>query len=440
MIDWKLFLTIAAAAISFVVVMAIAVIIRERFFAKRSTIQTAATNSSDRNWSWLVIIGTVVVPLGIATVIVFLSFNYRWNAPLVGELRTPFLFIGLALTYLGFSLRSVKKDEYGVITFFGRMVKTVDSGLVFVPRSVADLFPFPTHQITIEIGSGEETPPEEGSASHIIQCPKEIMVTFGDCEGLKTTPLPKGLPPWEGGADINEPLNRRVRASVKVTIVVKIARSAVQQFVRTVGSFEHGIAQLEKNARGIVDDTCTKITWAYFNHNQKEVAKRLLVQLEAFVADPNPQYPEHLAREENKKVERWGLDIISVTVQPSAFAEAVQTAFDSVAAARETKIATIETAAGKRKQLEEEGAGTANALQALRVAEAAGVRAMNAEVLTDAGRFNRAMQAAEAMVQNGNVVFSGENPVAVAAAQIKAVTDAYNPPQKQPQPKKGGMP
>jgi len=439
MIDWKIFLTIAAAAISLIVVMALIVVAKERFFAKRSAAVPTTTNSSDRDWPWLVIIGIVAIPLGIAELIVFLSFNYTWTLPFVGNLRMPFLFLGLALVYLGFCLRTVKEDEYGVISVLGRMMKTVDSGLVFVPLWVARLLPFPTQQKTIEMGSGEATPPEAGTTSHIIQCPKEIMVTFGDCEELKTTPFPDGLPLWEGMKDATEPLNRRVRASIKVMIVVRIARDAVQQFVKQVGSFENGIAQLEKNARGVVDDVCTKMTWAYFNHNQREVAEWLLVSLEAFVGDPNPHKHDHAAYKKavTDKTMPWGLDIISVAVQPSAFAESVQTAFDSVAQARQTKIATITAAEGARKKLEEEGAGNASATRAMRIAEADGVAAMNREVGTEAGKFNRAMQAAEAMAQNGNVIFSGENPVAVAAAQIKAVVDAYKPPT---QPKKGVTP
>ncbi len=301
--------------------------------------------------------------------IVFSSFNYTWSLPLVGNLRTPFLFLGLALVYLGFSLKTVKENEYGVIILLGKMIKTVDSGLVFVPLWVSRLVPFSTQQKTVEIGSGEETP-----SDHVIQFPKEILVTFGDCEELDKKTLPAGLPEWEGRKDATEPLNRRVRASVKVTVVVRIARDSVQQFVRQVGTFEHGIAQLEQNARGVVNDICTKITWAYFNHNQRKVAECFLASLEMFVADPKSQSLGHLAYHPIPKAVCWGLDIISVTVQPSFFAESVQAAFDSVAAERETKIATIEAVAGERKKLEEEGAGTAEARKLMLFAEAAGAQ------------------------------------------------------------------
>jgi len=388
MIDWKIFLTIALSAGLVVLCLAIAVIIRERFFKRSSVSPTTSTTppttneketeeeekekSKDRNWPWLALIGIVVVPLGIAMSIVFLTFNYTWTLPIVGTLRTPFLFLGLALVYLGFCLKTVKKEEYGVITLFGRMVKTVDEGLVFVPFWISQLFRFSTEQKTIEIGSGEQITPDTDGESPIIQCPKEIMVTFGDYEELATTPLPNGLPEWDGRKDAKDPFNRRVRASVKITIVVKIARQAVQQFVREVGTFEHGIAQLEKNARGVVDNICTKMTWAHFNHNQKEVAACLLASLEAFVADPKPQSFKHPAWRPIPKAVCWGLDIISVAVQPSAFAESVQTAFDSVASARQKKIATITDAAAARKKLEEDGEGNAAARKAMLFAEAEG--------------------------------------------------------------------
>jgi regulator of protease activity HflC (stomatin/prohibitin superfamily) len=390
----------------------------------------------------------------------FWQLNYTWERrPLIGDIRLPFVIIGLALGYLAASFKSVKEDEYGVVSFFGLMIKTTDSRLIFVPFLLCRLIRLSTSQITIEIGGGEvgdSTAISQKNGSNFVRCPEPLMVTFADGKEIEGQPMPKGLLEWPGTKNHDEPFNRRLRASLKVTIVVRIAQAAAQQFIRRVHTFENAVEQLDKSARGVVDDTCTKITWAYFNHHQQDVADHLLANLEDFVGDPNFQDPTHLSHLSHPshpshhlgKVLRWGIDVISAAVQPSAFADNVQQAFDSVTAARETRIAVEETAKGARKKLEEEGEGTAYAEEKLLTAKATGRRKMlkaeadgladliaeyqkepeiGGEILTLKAKENVAATAAHTIIS--------DDILGPAAVRVMKAVDAAS---KQTQSQKGG--
>ncbi len=448
MIDWKIFFTIVSAAMSIVFVMALIVIAKERFF-KRSP--AAPTPTDDRDWPWLVIIGMVAVPLGISVSVVFLTLNYTWRLPLVGDLRTPFLFLGLVLVYLVFCLKTVKENEYGVISFFGYMLKTVDGGLAFVPFLLCRLIPLPASQKTVEIGSddSEKTSVSEprDEALGIIRCAAPLSVMFAEKGEVTKESLTKigiiGLPYWEGLEKNDDPLNGRLKAGLKLTIVVRVARDAAQKFVKRVGSFENAIQQLEKNARGIVDDICTKITWAYFNRHQEEIADCLLGGLESFVADPDHKSKHY--KQNPKNTEPWGLDIIEAAVQPSALASVIQAKIDDVTAAREEKISIEIRAAAKKKELQEHGEGNADAegkmLEAkangrlnMLTAEANGLaklieeykkeRAIGSEILT--------IKARERVAETADHTIISDDILGPAAIKIKTALDAVSKKGEKP--------
>ncbi|MBI1975345.1 MAG: hypothetical protein HYS57_03225, partial [Parcubacteria group bacterium] len=139
-------------------------------------------------------------------------------------------------------------------------------------------------------------------------------------------------------------------------------------------------------------------------------------------------------RRENVNQKPWGLDIIKTEVHALGLPEAVNTSVADIAKSIADARAQSNRADGEKAERAKKGIGDARA-----------VRAMNFASASEAGKFNVATKAAVEMVQKGNVVFSGVNPVAEATALIKATLDAYQPPKAQPpqpspknQPPKGG--
>jgi len=140
-------------------------------------------------------------------------------------------------------------------------------------------------------------------------------------------------------------------------------------------------------------------------------------------------------RRENVNPKPWGLDIIRTEVHALGLPPEINTSVADIAKSIAEARAQSNRADGEKAERTKKGIGDARAVRALNFASA-----------SEAGKFNVATKAAVEMVQKGNVVFSGANPVAEATALIKATLDAYQPPKAQPpkpspsqtQPPRGG--
>ncbi len=399
----------------------------------------------------------------------------------------PWLPVFFCLTAWLFSQKeNVEPDQAGLKKFFGKIIQKVGEGPSLVPPWLFTLTRYPLLQFDIQIGAKEtkstlrllqNVVSQEALESCQTSLDEPLEVNFAPPEQAKWTldyleeeAIAKGNDTVRKRVRQREltyakdPMNSRLTAKMRVTFVVRIDAERLDDFARNIVTPERAILELNELGRAIVGRWCGKRTAAFVSRNIGLLGREVLYHAEDLVGESNPtqllltQETEKLVTEDQilpkeketketkgQKIEKyvrrkrenvnkkpWGLDIVRTEVHALGLPEAVNTAVADIAKSRAEATAQSNRADGEKAERAKKGIGDARA-----------VRAMNLASASESGKFNVAMKAAVDMVQKGNVVFSGDNPVAVATAQIKAAVDAYQPPKAQPpssqnQPPKGG--
>ena len=427
-----------------------------------------------------------VIMFGIILLITLaVRFFFPESLVIFGTPIRPWLLVFFGLLVWLFSRKAdVEPEHLGVKKFFGKIVQKVGEGPALVPPGLFTLQRFPLRQFSIQIAAGETTPtlrlldgivPPESLDRCQELLNEKLEVNFAPPEQAKWTLdeieeeiLEKGstAAQREMRRKIKEreltfakdPANSRLTAEMRVTFIVRIDPKHVDDFARNIGTPEVAILELNELARAIVGRWCGKRTPAFVSRNLGLLGREILYHAEDLVGETNPTQlllltpvaesvlpSERILEREGEKYARrrrenvnpkpWGLDIIRTEVHALGLPPEINTSVADIAKSIAEARAQSNRADGEKAERTKKGIGDARAVRALNFASA-----------SEAGKFNVATKAAVEMVQKGNVVFSGANPVAEATALIKATLDAYQPPKAQPpkpspsqtQPPRGG--
>ncbi len=260
------------------------------------------------------------------------------------------------------SFKSVATDLYGGITFFGRPVKQVASGLAFLPWPFFKLtFLSKTPEQVQFPGDPEKT--FKGGDKKYFDLTKEARETFV----LPIRALSAG-PKADG--DTGEILDTQM--TIEPTFTVRFVVDHFWVFLVNIGSYEEAIRQMrDAGEKALIE----------------EIAKRTPREIAASIGEIS----EALRGALEKATEAWGISIVDVSMLSPDLSHDVNAALQAItvakATAKKTLIdnetaakATERTAAATEIQLTLEGKGKAAAKQAELEALAEGSKAMGADV------------------------------------------------------------
>lgn len=226
------------------------------------------------------------------------------------------------ILYTIFSFRTVGPTELGAILFFGKPIKEVSSGLVFVPLGICKL------ETETRLVIQEELPgnPE--------------LIFRGDGETPKGMFPPIRIPFADKPEEGDDPLNRRVTAEIVPVIRWRILTYIT--FLINIGSKEEAKRQMED----------VTIALCMRELPQKSVAEAL-VTLQDF--------NKKLQKTIEELVASWGIKVETAQIKLINFHRVLNKAIASVAEAGFKKKAVITEGEGERQKrlLEGEGSGLA---------------------------------------------------------------------------------
>lgn len=258
--------------------------------------------------------------------VVFLGLEYSWFSKheevIFGiEWNWGWAIFFAQILYTIFSFRTVGPTELGAILFFGKPIKVVSSGLVFVPLGVCQLAKETRLTIQDELpGDPEKIYRGDGPAPAGMFPP--IRIPFAN--------KPKG----------EDPLYRRVTAEVIPVIRYRISDYIL--FLTTIGSIEAAKKQMEDSTIALCMRELTKIPVA-----------EALIGLQEF----NQKLQETI----ENLVHPWGVEVRTAQIKLINFHHDLNQAIANVPEAEfEAKVLAKKAEGEKRKrQLEGEGNGLA---------------------------------------------------------------------------------
>jgi regulator of protease activity HflC (stomatin/prohibitin superfamily) len=241
------------------------------------------------------------------------------------------------ILYTIFSFRNVGQTELGAILFFGKPVKEVSSGLVFVPFGICKL------EIETRLVIQEELPgnPE--------------LIFRGDGETPKGMFPPIRIPFADKPEKGDDPLNKRITAEIVPVIRWRILNYIT--FLINIGSKEEAKRQMED----------VTIALCMRELPQKSVAEAL-VTLQDF--------NKKLQKTIEELVGSWGIKVETVQIKLINFHRELNKAIASVAEAGFQKKAVITVGEGERQKRMLEGEGSGLAEKAVLDGRTAGLKAM----------------------------------------------------------------
>jgi regulator of protease activity HflC (stomatin/prohibitin superfamily) len=250
-------------------------------------------------------------------------FDSKYNIGLVVFL--------LQVLYTIDSLKSIGPTELGALLVFGRPVKELRSGLVFIPTGICSL------KTETRLVVQDELPAD----------PEKIFRPKEDESEIK---IPKGFKPpiritfaYRKGED-SDPLNNRITAEVVPVIRWKIIDYL--KFLAKIGSKEEARRQMEDAAVENLLENLAKITPSDALKNLEKPNKELKKALEMAVED-------------------WGIELRGAKIKSINFNRELNEAITEIPKADLKREATILTAKGEKKKRELEGKGAGAAEKAV---------------------------------------------------------------------------
>lgn len=328
---------------------------------------------------YIILIGLEVL-LSRYEMVDILGSSIRWNW------GWALFYAHIAYTILSF--RQVQAEEHAAVTFFGKAVMNVGSGLKFVPLGACSLRVFTKNIINLQVGLPQA--PSESQKGYIPQLlPGELTKSTmmrGSYEGFRVN-----FASYESAASQlttdeqrrmftrDDELNRRLTTDPLILVLFKI--NDPMQFVNVVGTLENALGLIEKTVSVTLQEYCGKWTPAYVLFNLDKANGLLKEATERLVWDPDAVKRLKLGEQPG---EPWGVDLLSVQIQSLGLPQRVNASIADARKAGFQRDRIITLADGKRQALTQVGRGKGEAKKAEMEGEAGGLFAIFLQ--TAAGR------------------------------------------------------
>lgn len=295
--------------------------------------------------------------------------------------------LGVIAGWLLASIRKIGPTEQGVTLFFGRPIKNVPSGLVFVPWGICSLIK------ETRLVRQQQYPDD----------PEKVWKGDG--------PVPEGMMApirvVHFGKDGEDSLSRRITS--EASIIVRYQIDDLKVFIQKIGSVKEAERQLRDAITAKVREDLAKKTPAETLAEWGAINDVLKTHVEAMVSS-------------------WGVTVEDVRLEEVDLGKTVNSALRNVPAAELEKQARATRAEAKRIELEKEGRGNAKAAQLLLEAQAKGSKALAEELKIEEGEIILAMRVLEQALKAGNqVIISGNGGLGDLITMAKSVVTAVKP-------------
>lgn len=227
--------------------------------------------------------------------------------------------------YTIFSFKIVGPTELAAILFFGRPIKSVSSGLIFVPLGICQLAKETRLTIQDEIPADPEHIFRGDGATPPNMFPP-IRIPFND--------RPEG----------DDPLSRRITAEIVPVIRWRIKDYIC--FLTTIGSRQEAKRQMEDATVGLC---------------MRELPHKTVAEALIGLKDFNIELQKTI----EEMVEKWGIHTETAQIKQINFHHALNDSISSVPEAEFKAKATVKTAEAEKKKRSLEGAGSGAAEKAI---------------------------------------------------------------------------
>ncbi len=310
-------------------------------------------NQNKKNWTgWF---WSIVITLFVICCLVDFLLLAKYSIPIsAAGMKTEWNWGWAAfftqVLYVVFSFKTVGPTELGAILFFGRPIKEVRSGLVFVPLGICQLKT--ETRLTIQ----EELP---GDPALIFRGTGEVPKGMFPPIRIPFANKPKDPEKTDPG----DPLNRRVTAEVVPIIRYRIADYIL--FLTTIGDREQAKKQMEDATIALCMRELPQMTVAEALVTLLEFNQTLQKTIEQLV---------HEEEIDGKLVQKWGIKVETVQIKLINFHHDLNQAIASVPEAEFT---------AKKRRLDGEGEGAFE--KAILDGRTAGLLVMKKELGLDGG-------------------------------------------------------
>ncbi len=305
------------------------------------------------------------------------------------------------------SFDTVKNDEIGAIEFFGKLLKNVPSGPVFVPwpffkvireKKLVMQIEFPNEPEKVWKGDDDKIEAGFVPPIRITHADYKTAMYFDEKVGVDVDPpqIPSltldELDKRTGTAKAayeSDPLHGRL-----VSEVSGYVRLRVNDLVRFKGmteSIEDAAHQIQDTVVAALQDIVALLTPAHANANKMRISSLLRRRVEVMVGEKAK--PGETDGDRRKRA--WGISVEDVDVKLFDWRKRVNTSIADANAAGFLKRKRITDSEGVKEEKINHGKGDAGAAREVFAANAAGVRMLSEEIAQGSGELAARLQTME---------------------------------------------
>jgi regulator of protease activity HflC (stomatin/prohibitin superfamily) len=316
-------------------------------------------------------------------------------------------FLLLQAIYTFVSFQTVQMNRRVIFLFFGRYVRDVNPGIVYVPFPFCQLISVSRNIIERDLPASPENiyhgDLTEGTGIVPEGKTPALRVTFAAPEneddlsvitkvkrGDKTEEIKKTVPK-------DDAYYSRLTAEIEISYGFRVID--LRTFYEVIGTVDNAVADMD-------DHTVAGFT----SRLQRVTVAEAMLKLD--------ELADEVKRELCDYSEGWGIDVTFARIKPFGQSHTLNTAVAGVSAARENKKAVIHTSEGEMEKLSNEGFGRANAEFDLLSARAVAQKETAKVASTPGGQFALGINAVQRGLETARAVIVPQDNLFGAVAGI----------------------
>lgn len=386
----------------------------------------------------LVVASNQAKALLIAVIIFALSFIIALAfVPTIGGMRPWVIVTLLGIFYFAFSWRwwdPINENERAARIFFGQNAGDIASGVPFAPLGLIKVRAvsinvtqreFPGNPNEVYHGDLSKDPGANLAGKVLpIRIPFRSSITLDEAKYLfeeLTVSNPKTHSEVTFKHDVPpDGLGNRITA--ELYMIVRFAPRDIYQFVRTIGSIEAAIKQIEDEMVSTATQFLGRMSYAQAIANMRwlDIILYQAVARRTGCEDADNSDPDH----------SWGIELHDVRIKSIELDHTTNQKVRDAAAAHFEASATITAAEAEKQAITLRGQGEAEAAKDLEertlTGRAVGQKKMSEE-LGVSGAEVQAAEVARAMAEGGNSIIFGADGLAQAASVVGAMVKKSPP-------------